>query len=500
MLTNIHYLIRMTLLLFIILLGACSTVPDNIGRDDVTKLVKERGVSLAEKESVDAISSLLDQPLNKELAVQIALLNNPGLRQSYTRLGIGAADLYEASRVRNPVLSIGILDSNNSADLLRQTFSFVTSLSDFITLSSRKKFAEQEFLAIKQDIASKILSTAIDAEESYYRLSVAEENARLYRHIAYTAELTLQLAERYRQAGNLSAHELSVKQADFAQAKLDLLMMEANAYSERVVLANILGVSVSRIRDIEHGLVMPTPYDYEIDTLLALAYENRLDIAAAEIRADNLAKRRGLTHWRAWLGELNIGIEYERETDGSRLSGPLLDWELPIFSQYRDQFLRADAELQQAVIEVARLRLATENEVRLTYAAMQNTASRIKAYQDHLIPARKNVVVRSQEQEAFMLIGIFELLEVKQQEYETYYAYINALGDYWLANTSLSRAVGKYIETPEGEHRVSVSKLIPSTDAVSAVEMDKKNHHLHHGSHDISNGEVQSIDPQEHHH
>ena len=41
-----------------------------------------------------------------------------------------------------------------------------------------------------------------------------------------------------------------------------------------------------------------------------------------------------------------------------------------------------------------------------------------------------------------MLIGIFELLMTKQQEYNAYQGYLEVVRDYWLARTELTRAVG----------------------------------------------------------
>ena len=61
-----------------------------------------------------------------------------------------------------------------------------------------------------------------------------------------------------------------------------------------------------------------------------------------------------------------------------------------------------------------------------------------------------------------MLIGIFELLETKQQEYDAYQGYLEVVRDYWLARSELTRAVGNTLPSTAsiGKERLDVEKLI----------------------------------------
>ena len=123
---------------------------------------------------------------------------------------------------------------------------------------------------------------------------------------------------------------------------------------------------------------LPLQHEDELDALLALALNSRLDLAAARTQADVLADRLGVVNWTRWLGELDVGAERERETDGVKLTGPTIDWEVPIFNQHRDALLRADANLQVAIAEVHRLLTAVDNEVRLAHARVENAKARVQ--------------------------------------------------------------------------------------------------------------------------
>jgi outer membrane protein, heavy metal efflux system len=41
-----------------------------------------------------------------------------------------------------------------------------------------------------------------------------------------------------------------------------------------------------------------------------------------------------------------------------------------------------------------------------------------------------------------MLLGVYQLIQAKQAEYEAYREYIEAVRDYWIATSDLERAVG----------------------------------------------------------
>ena len=43
-----------------------------------------------------------------------------------------------------------------------------------------------------------------------------------------------------------------------------------------------------------------------------------------------------------------------------------------------------------------------------------------------MIPARETVVERSQQEQNFMLIGVFELIQAKTQEYDAYQGYLES--------------------------------------------------------------------------
>ena len=440
--------------LVLLLAAGCTTVPNDLGRGDVNGLLIERGVPVENQQTDDVpafIASITDEPLTAVNAAKIALINNPSIKSRYAELGFSAADLYQAGRISNPVLSALILDSNISGNLDQNTFGLATSLTDLLTLPARKRYAEAEFAVAKEAIGAAIMEITADAEIAYYEFVAAKQIAILRGRVADAGGLSQKLAERFRDAGNLTPRDLALARAGASDARVAALEAKASAYAKRAALANILGLSVDADWDAPPRLPAPLPTEDRLDNLVTLAQASRLDISAATAHAKNISNRLGLTQWTRWLGELNIGVETERETDGGRLTGPAISWEVPIFSQNRDRILRVDAELQIALADMERTILTADNDVRLAYAAMMNTRARFEEMREHLIPQRIAATARAQEEQNFMLIGIFEVLATKQEEYDAYQLYLETVRDYWISRTSLSLAVGSRLPSAGAE-------------------------------------------------
>ena len=93
-------------------ISGCASNPANLGHQEVNDLVEQRGRPKPNDSAQRLIDSLLREPLNPETAVALALTNNHELAVDYAHLGLGAAELHAAARIRNPVLAAEILNPN----------------------------------------------------------------------------------------------------------------------------------------------------------------------------------------------------------------------------------------------------------------------------------------------------------------------------------------------------------------------------------------------------
>jgi cobalt-zinc-cadmium efflux system outer membrane protein len=502
------------MLVFVVLSG-CASVPTDLGRADVDKLLSERG-QVVETNTQALLGALTATPLSSESAVRVALMNNPRLQSTYATLGFGAADVYEASRIRNPIFSATVLDSNAPGERDQIALGLVTSFTDLITLRARKRLSSGAFAALKQSVGAEALAVAAETERAYYHYVGAQQVATLRAQIAKAGALSAALAERFRDAGNLTRRELALERAAASSARLAALEADAAAFGARSELAAMLALSVGENWSAPAALRLPLDSEDDLNTLIILAKNSRLDLAAARTRAEVLGDQLGVVNWTRWLGELDVGIERERESDGVKLTGPTVDWEIPIFNQHKDAMLRANTDLQIAINDLRETTVAVDNGVRLAYADLQNARARIKEYRTGLIPQRIETVARAQEEVNFMLIGIFELIALKQDEYDAYQGYLEAIRDYWLARVDLSLATGTALPSSADmpDERIDVEEFVrPASGGMDHSghgdmegEMPMKqedggmNEGMDHSKHRMPNKESGNANNDEHNH
>jgi cobalt-zinc-cadmium efflux system outer membrane protein len=434
-------LLRAMLPILLAVLTGCAGLPQENGRGTVDQLLLDRGTPV-DAANAQLLATLTGDTLTPQSVIRIALINNPDLQSTYASLGFGAANVYAAGRIRNPVLGVSVLSPSRSEERDQVTFGLVASFTDLITLPARSRLAAGEFAALQQAVGAEVLAVAAQTEMAYYDYVRAQQVAALRTQIATAGALSSALATRFGEAGNMPPRELALEHAAASQARLAAMEADAATYSARTALATLLGLSVADGWVVPAQLPLPVAQEDALDSLLLLAEQSRLDLAAARTRAEVRVDQVGVVNWTRWLGELDVGFERERESGGGSLSGPSLGWEIPIFNQHEDALLRADTELQLAIQDVRRATLDVQNSVRLAYANLNTARARVVEYQDVLIPQRIATVVAAQQEFSFMLIGAFELIALKQDEYDTYQGYFEAIGDYWVARAELGLAIG----------------------------------------------------------
>ncbi|MCC5886162.1 MAG: TolC family protein [Gammaproteobacteria bacterium] len=447
---------------------------------------------------------LLGRPLTLDAAVALALAQQPRLAMAYSRLGIAAADAFEASRLANPTLSFQRLTGSGT----QRSWKLGVDLADLLLLHQESELAERDFAALRIEVAAALIDVARDTESAWYRHVAAEQNATLRSSTAEAAEASALLARRLHEAGNISRLQLLREQAAAGEARIRALQAKAKTAATRRdlnLLMALQGEDGQRWQTPD-TLPLPVSEEPELATLLAEAREHRLDLAAGQMQLSVLEDGRQLASRWGWLGSFDLDYEWERETDGSRLRGPGLTLELPIFHQGQHRRMRADARLMRGSAELAQRKLQVELDVRAAFAAVASQREVIQTYRAAIVPARAEAVERELERYNFMLIGTFELLTARQQEYQAYEDYIHAVRDYWLARTDLAHAVGRPLtgEIPGAEMTPDLRTLIhPETrghDHHDHRDNHQQHDHNNHNDHNDHHDHHDHHDHRDHHH
>lgn len=433
-------------------LSGCASVPADWGRSQSAQYAADRGRTLPQPADAKAFTGdLIGRPLTPEAAVQIALVNSPAIRQETARLGVASADVYEAGRLANPMFSASRLQAGDPAAANAQlTLGIAFNFVNLLFLPANSCYAGAQFESAKLSVASASVNLAADVEAAYYEAVGAEQMAQMRQTVAKAAQSSADLAQRFFDAGNISKRELASEQAAASQAQLDALSASADAVEARTALNRIMGLSAEQDTwQLDARLAEPLPHEDELFDLQQLGAKSRLDIAAARKNAEALSARFGLQRHTRFINSLEVGVEREKDYDGAINVGPTLQFELPLFNWGGGRVAAAQAALDQAEAELDQRIIDSGNDIKLARAKVENTRQRIARYRDALIPQREAVVAQMQREVSYMLIGVFDVLVAKQQEYDAYAGYLGAVRDYWVARTELTRAVGQRLPSSD---------------------------------------------------
>lgn len=458
----------------------CTSMPRERGYAETGELIKARlgtaPAALSEDPAPIPTPDIPSEPLGTEQAVRLAFLYNPKVRQQVARLGLGRAELTNALRISNPSFGYSRLKPRGGGGA-QITRSLSVVISDLLMLGSRKRFASGELSRLQNSVAAELLNLASEVEVAWFESVSAAQVATMRELVATSAEQSAVLAQRYFDAGNINRLQLEQERAAAAQARIAAVRAGAEALHKRSELASLVGLPMQAAWLTETQLPAPPASKLTAETLLPLALEQRLDLLAAKqavsLREDTLGVTR---RWR-WLGSVELGYEHERELDGEVIRGPTLALELPIFNQGQGAIGRAQAELLEARAELDTLALGVRNDAHLGVQRLTVSREIVEAYRTVLVPSREAIVARSQEQVNFMLIGVFELILAKQQEYDAYQEYLESVRDYWIARAELRRVVGGRLPDDGAtlEPTIGVEAMVPSADA---PKMDHSMHNM----------------------
>jgi len=372
--------------------------------------------------------------------VQMALLRSPRLQQEYARLGLIRADVQEAIQIANPRLNARRLTGGGAATT---TLGLAMPVVDLLVLPSRVRLARADFERAKREIAASILAVTSDVEAGWYEYVGAQQIADMRATVARAMATSADLAHRFFEAGNITELQLKQEQAAASQARIDAGRARADAQRARLQLNTMIGLSGADAEwPASARLPSPVAEEDSAEVLQALSTNANLQLMAARQEVVVMEGALATTRRFRLLGGTEIGYERETEAEGQRLKGPTVNLELPIFNQGQAKVARAEALLAQSRARLGQLELAAGNAVRLGAERVRVLRDIVETHRDALIPQRESVVARSQEQQNYMIIGVFELIQAKRQEYDAYQSYLEAIRDYWLARTELSRAVG----------------------------------------------------------
>ena len=449
-------------------LTGCATLSNDGGfsaietltKDKIGKDVKWVRTEAEQDTNTKRVAELLSKPLSVDDAVQIALLNNRGLQADFAELGFAEASMVAASRLPNPGFSFVRTKRGDEIEIERGLH---FNLVKLLTLPLAAKVEAQRFELAKGNAAVTAIRLANETRKSYFQAVAAEETVRYMRKVREVAEASAELARRMASVGNWSRLQQAREQGFYADAALNVARAAQAGFRSRESLTRLLGLwgAQTAFTLPERLPDLPKAPDERPD-IEQRAMQTRLDVIGAKLSAESLASNLGLSKATRFINVLEIGVTRETSNEAPVRRGYEISLELPLFDWGTARVAQAEALYMQGVNHAAETAINARSQVRESYQGYRVAYDIARHYRDEVVPIRKRIADENLLRYNGMLIGVFDLLADARSQIASVNSYIEALSDFWLAESELQMAM---IGTPSGTAVTSGARAAITTQA-----------------------------------
>ncbi len=427
------------------LTGCASLAPSDPGA--LQQHLRDRtGLALAawpDSESPGAVltqrsTALRAQPLTQEAAVELALIHHRGLQTTLAELGVGQAELAQATRWPNPGFSFQRSASGGTVEYERGLH---LSLGRLLLMPLARELEQQRLAQAQLDASQRVLAQVAEVKRRWTTAVAAAESLGYQQQVLQAAQAGAELARRMAAAGNFNKLRLAQEQAFEAEAALNLARAERDRDAARERLNRALGLwgdpLAYRLPDRLPALPAAAQ---DLPDIESRAIAQRLDVQAAKLGSERLARSLGLTRSTRFVNVLELGVLNSSNSHGERSRAWELSLELPLFDWGDARVARAEATYTASLHRTADVAVNARSEVREAYGAYRHAWDIAQHTQAVLVPIRQRIGDENLLRYNGMLIGVFELLAEARLQIASVATAIDARRDFWLAEADLQQA------------------------------------------------------------
>jgi len=421
------------------LLAGCASLSPEEPFGDVANSVEERTGRQIQwgiygnpgPEVRSATTAMLAQPLTPSRAVQVALLNNKTLHAEYTRLGIGQAELVQATLPPNPIAAGKVTFADDGATNL--VFGGALQVIELLRIPLKRRVAKSQLEEAKIEVAARVLGVVAEVQTAFIDYQAAEHMRAYLQGVVETERAAETAAAGLRQAGNITALDYERQNGELVAAKLELARTETRVIGAREKLDVLMGLATPQTHWRAPPRLPGVPArELRVKGAEEAALAASLELAGARQKLFTLAQKYNLTKAQAAAPGGTAGGEWEQDT-GEEEAGPVFEATLPVFDWGQARKARARMEIKRArdqhealVVRVrAAARAARDGLLAARKTALYNRST--------ALPQAARLMRAAQRQYNAMQIGVFELIRAKRDHMRTSQREIDALAQYWVA-------------------------------------------------------------------
>ncbi len=404
---------------------------------------------------LEVANQLLDEPLTRDAAVQLALVNSPSVQAIIARNWANGANAAQTGRIPNPVFSFERLVSpDGDATDVERFLAF--GLLDVLIVPWKQGAAQRRVDMAKNQLTADIVSEITDVRNAWTKAVAAQQLEDFARQVHVSADASAEMGRRLESVGNFSRLQRARQQVFYADATMALATAQHDAIAAREQLIRVLGLDDTQAASLKLPETLPDipirpiqPQEAS-DTL----NERRLDVRMAKAKLNAALKSQGMGSITSFT-DVELGYrQVEANDDGNteKLGGFEIEVSLPLFDWGGMKRDAMNANTLAAANEYAATLRSVSSNMREAYSAYRTSHDIAGFYRDEVVPLRSLISEENVLQYNGMLIGIFELLADSRTQISSVMSAIKATEQFWMADAALQASmIGKPMSASVGQ-------------------------------------------------
>ncbi len=428
----------------LVLLGACTSIPDDAGVGSVQELIDAQtaiDTSAAQLQAEneltpEQVSAMLDSPLASKDAERLSMQLNPQARANLLKVGIAEADYAQAGRIRNPGFTYErTSEGDYSASLL-------FDIGGLLLLPLRREVELRRLEAARYDAAGAVIEHLADTRIAWIEAVAEQQLTELVERSLESAATANDMTRQMTALGHSAIGEAAESEIFLGEMRSTLTrqrLAEGAARENLIRKLGLWGASARKLALPERLPELPATLR-EYASVEGEAIQRRIDVQVANANINAMASNYSLTRRNPFLSSIEIGPVVEKGEDETERAVEL-EFSIPIFDaggianeKARFLFEQSQAQAQSVAIAAA----SQAREALQTYRSYWDIA---RHYTEVLIPLRREVSAERLLHYNGMLLSVFDLLDDVRTAAELEASAIRAVRDFWIADIRLQLAL-----------------------------------------------------------
>ncbi len=367
-------------LMLLAVVGGCASLDPKPDINRAASTVAERsGVTPVWTEPWESSLSAWDgrSPLKVEQAVAMALRNNREIRGQVESIAASRADLVQAGLLPNPVVGLTLrfpFDPVSGGSFIGAQV--VQSFTALWLRDGKIKAADARLNQTVLDISDKALRLVAEVKSTHARITFGQSDLVLNDDNLATIQRSIDSLDARVHGGEGTPLDVNRAKQQQAKAQAERAIVLRDLAKERRRMLELIGYA-SEGADWTADVGTTAMSDPLLDEAAAitLAGSQRLDVAAARsivesLRADLSVEEKGR------LKDFGVGADFERDVDGKKTIGPVIEVGIPIFDTNAAQIAKAGSLARAALANYEAIAQRAVREARVAWVDL-DIASRL---------------------------------------------------------------------------------------------------------------------------